>query len=112
MLEKDRVTIEQCLYAINHIFDYVKNIKSVEELVNNNLVYDAVQMNFIILGESASKLSEEVQKALPHVDWRAIKGFRNFVAHDYFGVDENIVWSAIHFHLPQLKKDLEGLLPS
>lgn len=67
-------------------------------------------MNFIVLGESSWKLSDDIRNALPHVDWRAIKGFRNFVAHDYFGVDENIVWAAIQFHLPQLKEDLEGLL--
>jgi len=110
MLEDDKIAIEQCLYAINHIFEYTENIKTMADLINDYRTYDAVQMNFIVLGESASKLSDEIKTQLPHVDWRAIKGFRNFVAHDYFGVDENIVWAAIQFHLPQLKTDLEKLI--
>ena len=110
MLEEDKIAIEQCLYAINHIFEYTEHIQSIEDLINDSRTYDAVQMNFIIFGQSASKLSDNLKKQLSHIDWRAIRGFRNFVAHDYFGVDENIVWSAIKFHLPQLKVDLEKLI--
>ena len=110
MLETDRIAIEECLYVINHIFEYTQNVKNMEDMKHNNMLYDAVQMKFIVLGESATKLSDEIRAALTNVDWRAIKGFRNFVAHDYFGVDENIVWSAIQFHLPQLKADLEKLI--
>ena len=110
MRETDRIAIEECLYAINHILEYTRDVKNMETMKDNSMLYDAVQMNFIVLGESSWKLSDDIRNALPHVDWRAIKGFRNFVAHDYFGVDENIVWAAIQFLLPQLKEDLEGLL--
>lgn len=110
MLEKDRIAVGQCLHAINHIFQYTKDIKDLEQLLANDMAYDAVQMNFIVLGETATKLSDDVRNTLPHIDWRAVKGFRNIIAHEYFGVDENIVWAAIKHHLPQLKADLEGLL--
>jgi len=110
MLETDRIAIEECLYVINHILEYTQDVKNMEAMKDNSMLYDAVQMNFIVLGESSTKLSDEIKATLPHVDWRALKGFRNFVAHDYFGVDENIVWSAIQFHLPQLKTDFEKLL--
>lgn len=103
MLEKDMLAFEECLYAIRHILDYTDGVDSKGELVENNLIYDAVQMNFIVLGEAASKLSDTAKDALPNIDWRAIKGFRNFIAHDYFGVDNNVVWSAIKYHLPELK---------
>ena len=110
MLEADRRAIQECLYAINHILQYTRSVAKLDDLVNNDMLYDAVQMNFIVLGESSAKLSDEIRNALPHVDWRAMKGFRNFVAHDYFGVDENIIWAAIQIHLPQLKIDLEELI--
>ena len=108
--EKDSIYIEESLYAINHISEYTEQITTLEELLKDTKTYDAVMMNFIVLGESASKLSDDIKSQLPHVDWRAIKGFRNFLAHDYFGVDENIVWAAIRVHLPHLKNDFENLL--
>jgi uncharacterized protein with HEPN domain len=110
MLEKDRIAIEECLYAIRHILEYTTDIHTIDDLLNDHKTYDAVQMNFIVLGESAFKLSEELKHKLPNVDWRAMKGFRNFIAHDYFGVDENVIWAAVRVHLPILKEDFEKLL--
>ena len=110
MLEDDRKAIKECLYVINHIFEYTEGITDLEDLINDSKTYDAVLMNFLVLGESSSKLSTELRDKMPKTDWRAIKGFRNFIAHQYFGVDENILWSALHFHLPQLKQDFETLL--
>ena len=71
--------------------------------------YDAVLMNFIVLGEATMRLSNNTKEQLPDINWRAIKDFRNFLAHDYFGIDENVVWSAIQYYLPDLKKGLERL---
>ena len=36
--------------------------------------------------------------------------YRNFVVHEYFGVDVKILWSAITFELPKLKFELEKIL--
>ena len=93
-------------------FEYVEGIGSKDDLTSDKRTYDAVLMNFIIIGESSNRLSKEVRAKLIHIDWRAIKEFRNFVAHDYFGIDTNIVWAAIRYNLPQLKKELEELLES
>lgn len=110
MLKKDRRAIEECLYAINSIQDYTKEILSIGTLTDDRKTYDATLMNFIVLGESAGKLSDELKEQMTGIDWRAINGFRNFVAHEYFGLDENIVWSAILYHLPPLKEELVRVL--
>jgi uncharacterized protein with HEPN domain len=110
MHKHDRRTLEECLYAIGHILEYTEGIFDMQTLVADPKTYDAVLMNFIVLGECATRLSEEVKAQAPDTDWRAIKDFRNFVAHDYFGLDQNIVWAAIEHHLPALKEDLEALV--
>lgn len=110
MLKEDKHSAEECLYAINHILEYTDGIHSLEDLISDSKTYDAVLMNFIILGESSTKLSDDLKSKFPETDWRGIKGFRNFMAHDYFGVDNNIVWSAIQHYLPKLKTDFEKLL--
>ncbi len=109
MLDKDSANIQDILYAIGHIEEYVVGITSMEDLMSDAKTYDAVLMNFIVLGEASNRLSDGIKMQLPNVDWRAIIGFRNFVAHDYFGVDINIVWAAIKVHLPELKRELKEL---
>lgn len=67
-------------------------------------------MNFIIIGEAANRMSETIKNKLVDIDWRAISGFRNFIAHDYFGVDISIVWASIKNNLPEFRIALKELL--
>lgn len=45
----------------------------------------------------------------PQVDWKAIKGFRDLLIHQYDNVDLTIVWSAVE-KLPALRAGVEALL--
>lgn len=63
-----------------------------------------------MLGEAVNRLSDDIKNQKPHIAWKEINGFRNFIAHDYFGIDNNIVWAAIHFNLPLLKEQLKKIV--
>ena len=67
-------------------------------------------MNFVIIGEMVDKLSQEFKNNHPEIEWLKIKGFRNIVAHDYFGIDAEEVWQIIRDKIPELKFDIECLL--
>lgn len=108
--EYDKANLEEICYAISHIELYIKPIGSLNELLQNHLVYDAVQMNFIIISEASKRISSEIRKNNPQIDWKGIISYRNFVVHEYFGVDVKILWSAITFELPKLKTELENIL--
>jgi len=56
------------------------------------------------------KISEEFKKKHPEIEWIKIKGFRNIVAHDYFGIDAEEVWQIIKNKIPKLKADINALL--
>jgi uncharacterized protein with HEPN domain len=65
-------------------------------------------MNFIVIGEMVDKLSDAFKEHTEQqVDWYKIKGFRNVLAHDYFGIDAEEVWQIIHQDLPVLQKELQ-----
>ncbi len=67
----------------------------------------AVLHNFSILGEAVSKIPVDYKSMHPEVEWNEIKSFRNYVVHEYFGLDDSIVWSIIVTDLnPVLKKIL------
>lgn len=45
-------------------------------------------MNFVVIGEMAEKLSEKFKNETDEVvDWYRIRGFRNIIAHNYFGIE-------------------------
>lgn len=110
MLDRDAQTLEECLYAVGHILEYTEGITDMNALEADVKTFDAVLLNFIVLGECSNRLSDVTKLASPDTDWRAIKDFRNFIAHDYFGLDNDIIWSAIQYHLPRLKGELVRLI--
>ncbi len=67
-------------------------------------------MNFIIIGEMVSRLSDTLIEENKQVDWFKIRGFRNIVAHNYFGVDAEEVWQIIRNHIPGLQKNIRKIL--
>ena len=108
--EHDKANIEEVFYAIGHIEKYLENISSLENLTDNTMVYDAVMMNFILIGEACKRLSNKFKSENAQIDWSGINSYRNFIAHEYFGVDEKIVWRTIKIELPKLKKDLQDVI--
>lgn len=108
--ESDVANLEEIKYALSHIELYVRPVKSLDELLHNNLIYDAVQMNFIIIGEASKRVSKKVREDNPQIDWKRIISYRNFVVHEYFGVDIKVLWGAITFELPKLKSEIEKIL--
>lgn len=71
---------------------------------------DAVIMHFIVIGETSSRLPEFFKQEHTDIPWSEIKGLRNRIAHDYFGIDFNIVWDIIHENLNGLSKQLRELI--
>ncbi len=110
--DRDQANIEEVLYAINHIEQYTSSISSLDDLLADTKTYDAVMMNFILIGEACKRLPKELKVANPHIDWKGINGYRNYIAHEYFGVDEHVVWSSIKVGVPNLKAEMISLLSS
>ena len=70
----------------------------------------AVEMNFIIIGEAASQIPEEITEQYPHIPWVLMRAMRNRIVHAYFQVDEKLMWDTVQNDLPPLIPLLETLL--
>jgi hypothetical protein len=64
-----------------------------------------------VIGEAARHVSPEFTATHPETPWENIVGMRHKVAHDYLGVDEDIVWQVVTEDLPSLVRALEPLVP-
>ncbi len=107
---KDNLIVQQMVELIDKIIVYSGDFDSAESFVNDSKSYDATLMNFIAIGELVNKLSPEFRMRHEQIDWRKINAFRNIIAHDYFGTDEEEVWQIIQNHIPKLKEDLMGIV--
>ena len=56
------------------------------------------------------KLSEAIiSETEKKINWNKVKGFRNIIAHNYFGIDAEEVWQIIHGSFISLRENLEEL---
>jgi len=70
----------------------------------------AVEMNFIIIGEAANQIPEDVEEKYMAIPWSLMRAMRNRMVHVYFNVDEKLMWDTIQNDLPRLIPELEKLL--
>jgi uncharacterized protein with HEPN domain len=90
---------------------YVENM-SREEFLGDTRTQQAVILNLFVIGEAATKLlSEYPEFAHRHsaIEWKAMKGMRNRIAHGYFEVDLEVVWETVGTSLPKLLSQLASL---
>lgn len=87
-----KLLITDILESAHKILDYTAG-QSFEDFTNDNKTIDAVIRNFEIIGEAANRLPKEYKDRYPEINWHRIRGFRNRIVHDYFGIDYSIVWT-------------------
>ena len=110
MLNKDSYCLETIIEAIDRINEYTSGFNNADEFNDDHLNFDATMMNFVVIGEMVEKLSEDFKKEHHQIEWVKIKGFRNIVAHDYFGIDAEEVWQIIKTKIPILKTQIKLLI--
>ncbi|OFX18278.1 MAG: hypothetical protein A2033_17675 [Bacteroidetes bacterium GWA2_31_9] len=106
MYSKDDLLCFNILDSVKKIEEISSKFSTIDELKKDYIPYDAVMLNFIVIGEMTVKLSQEFKNKYPEIDWFKIQGFRNIIVHDYFGVDDKVVWQVIQTKIPELKKFL------
>lgn len=99
----DRIT--DILRAIDRCQRYVNALDS-ENTDYVDMAEDAIERNLQTIGEAAKHLPPELTEAHPEIAWPQIRGFRNILVHQYFGVDTEIVRDVVESYLPPLAEVL------
>lgn len=63
-----------------------------------------------VIGEAAKKIPNEIRKQSKEIPWSDVSGMRDFLIHDYFGININVVWETAKKDLPELNVKLQQLI--
>jgi len=105
----DDTRLRHMLDAANEALGFTEGRTKADLARNRQLVLALVKCVEII-GEAASKISDQMRQAHPEVPWRGIVAMRNRLIHGYFDVDLDRVWDTVTGNLPTLVSTLEELL--
>jgi len=114
-MSKSLVRIENIIKSIEDI-EYILDDFDVKltEAIENKIIKPAIRMHLIKIAEQFTKLKEDnafkILENFSDSDLRGISAVRNYIAHDYDSVDDNIIEDAIRYDLPNIKKQAEELL--
>jgi uncharacterized protein with HEPN domain len=72
----------------------------------------AVAFEFTTIGEASRAIPQEIQEQYPEVPWGKMQGIRNVLVHEYFRLDEEILWKAVQEDIPPLIAVIEKMVGS
>lgn len=101
--------LEDILTSINKIQNYIDN-SSLDDFVKEEMKVDAVVRNLEIIGEASRNIPVEIKEKYQDIEWRKISDFRNLLAHEYFGIDYEILWDIVATKLEPLQSKIQLIL--
>lgn len=101
--------LKKIITDIEFILKHTRGL-SRAELEENEILVDSVMFRLIQIAENSEKLTEEFKAYYGTISWRAMKGMRNRIVHDYGRVDLSVVYETVNKDLPELLGELKEIL--
>lgn len=108
-MDRSEVRVRHMLDAAKEVLDFTRDHHRID-LDTDQMLLRALSMSMGIIGEAPSHLDEKFRSDHSHIPWRQIIGLRNFLFHEYFRVDHDIIWNTATESVPALIPQLEQLL--
>lgn len=95
-------------HAIQRIGTHTAGLEE-DSFMNNEMVIDAVLFQFSIIGEAIGYVNKDQLARYPY-PWHLVKAFRNYIAHEYFGINLTLVWQTIKQDLPAISTLVDQMI--
>ena len=104
-IKDDFYYIKRLLKSIEVTSRYLEG-KSMDDLIHDGYLCDAIENRFTKIAEDAKKLSNDYKNSIKSIPWDGIYSIRNRVCHDYDVVDYAILYKTIKINFPQFRQTL------
>ncbi|HIP13140.1 MAG TPA: DUF86 domain-containing protein [Arcobacter sp.] len=108
--------LDQIIDAIEIVQERCEFAKSVDNFCDTKEgqeKLDSICMKLIAVGESLKKIDAITEKTLlqkyPQIEWKKIKGIRDFISHHYFDLDAEIIFGICQNHIDNLLDALKTI---
>lgn len=105
----DRYYIKKIITDLSFIFEHTEGLTQ-EELESNEILVDSVMFRLIQIAENSDKLTEDFKSRYTMIPWRAMKGMRNRIVHEYGNVDLAVVYDTVKDDIPELLCKLNEIM--
>ncbi len=107
-----KAKIEFILKMISNIETIIQRHCNITNALNDSIeARPAILMSLMQIGESLKKIDDDILKKYDLLnEKKGAYSVRNFIAHDYDGVDLGLIEVILRENLPQLKEKLKMLL--
>ena len=107
--ERDRVHLLRMRDAAQYALQFAAG-REIEELDTDIQFRMALVKAVELIGESASRTSDELRIQQPQISWTKMIGMRNVLVHNYWAIEQGEFWEAVQSHIPPLIAQLESIL--
>jgi uncharacterized protein with HEPN domain len=104
-MKDDRFYLIHISECLKDVADYTAEGRA--SFLESKMIQDAVLRKLQIMVQSSLRLSDAFREAHPQVEWDKMRGFRNFVVHEYLDIDLDAVWYIVENDLPPLAQAIE-----
>ena len=109
--------LENVLEALEKILRRFSNVHSVDDFVLSEAGMerlDGICMLLIAIGEAFKQIDRNTDGKLlpsyPEIDWAGVKGVRDVIAHEYFDIDAEQIFSICQADIPLLRDTVKKMI--
>ena len=110
MKDKDLFRLEHVCESIEKIEYLARTLHTQDNFETKWIEQDAIIRNLEVIGEAVINISDDLKQNYPDISWREIRGIRNVVTHQYFGIELSEIWSTVINDIPILKNQIQKMI--
>lgn len=110
MTRASSVFLAHALDCANFIAEEIAR-RNEQQFHEDRLLRDAILRNLEVIGQACKDYGiDALEQARPNIRWRRIAGFRNQLAHEYLGLDNELIWAIVSEQINPLRQALSEIL--
>lgn len=108
-MQREELYLQDIVESIKAIESFLQTIKK-DDFLTNELLQSALIHKLMIIGEASARFSDELKSRYSQMPWKQIVGLRNLIAHAYFSIDYEAIWSTVTKRLEPLREEVAQIL--